>query len=110
MMSSDSDKFLKTISEVSKELNIPQHVLRFWETKFTNLNPIQKSNGRRYYRLEDINLIKKIIDLLYNQRYSISGAQKKLKDKAINPESKINLILQLEEIKKKLSDVINNGA
>tara|TARA_B100000886_G_scaffold337838_1_gene299403 strand:+ start:310 stop:639 length:330 start_codon:yes stop_codon:yes gene_type:complete len=109
-MSSDSDKFLKTISEVSKELNIPQHVLRFWETKFTNLNPIQKSNGRRYYRLEDINLIKKIIDLLYNQRYSISGAQKKLKDKAINPESKINLILQLEEIKKKLSDVINNGA
>tara|TARA_B100000242_G_scaffold270020_1_gene221236 strand:- start:323 stop:652 length:330 start_codon:yes stop_codon:yes gene_type:complete len=109
-MSSDNGKFLKTISEVSKELNIPQHVLRFWEKKFTNLNPIQKSNGRRYYRLDDINLIKKIIDLLYNQRYSISGAQKKLKDKAINPESKINLILQLEEIKKKLSNVINNGA
>ena len=109
-MSSDNGKFLKTISEVSKELNIPQHVLRFWETKFTNLNPIQKSNGRRYYRLDDINLIKKIIDLLYNQRYSISGAQKKLKDKAINQESKINLILQLEEIKKKLSNVINNGA
>ncbi len=109
-MSSDNIKSLKTISEVSKELNIPQHVLRFWEKKFKNLNPIQKSNGRRYYRLDDINLIKKIIDLLYNQRYSISGAQKKLKDKAKNSESKINLILQLEEIKKKLSNVINNGA
>ena len=73
-MSSDNGKFLKTISEVSKELNIPQHVLRFWEKKFTNLNPIQKSNGRRYYRHDDVNLIKKIIDLLYNQRYSISNS------------------------------------
>ena len=69
---------LKNITEVSKELNIEKHVIRFWETKFRDLKPIQKTNGRRYYSLDNILLLKKIIDLLYNQNYSIKGAIKKL--------------------------------
>ena len=63
---------LKNITEVSKELNIEKHVIRFWETKFKDLQPIQKTNGRRYYSLDNILLLKKIIDLLYNKNYSIN--------------------------------------
>lgn len=110
---SNTNKSLKTISEVSKELNIPQHVLRFWEKKFQNLNPIQKNNGRRYYTGNDIDLIKRIIDLLYNQKYSIMGAKKKINDKTtefdLNKKNK-DLILKLEKIKVKLENLIDSGA
>ena len=110
---SNINKSLKTISEVSKELNVPQHVLRFWEKKFQNLNPIQKNNGRRYYTDDDVNLIKIIIDLLYNQKYSILGAKKKIKDKTtdldLNKRNK-DLILKLEKIKMKLENLIDHGA
>lgn len=110
---SNINKSLKTISEVSKELNIPQHVLRFWEKKFHNLNPIQKNNGRRYYTDNDVDLIKTIIDLLYNQKYSIMGAKKKMKYKTtdldLNKKNK-DLILKLEKIKIKLENLIDGGA
>jgi DNA-binding transcriptional MerR regulator len=69
----------RNISEVSTLLDIPTHVLRFWETRFNQLKPIKRNGGRRYYRPEDIILLKKIQDLLYQEGYTIKGAQQVLK-------------------------------
>ena len=74
----------RTIAEVSEELNVPQHVLRFWEKKFEDLPPVQRGGGRRYYRPEDIALLKKIEYLLYKEGYTIKGVQKLLKEGRIN--------------------------
>ena len=71
----------KTISEVSEELNIPQHVLRFWEKKFKYIKPMTRGGGRRLYRPEDVELLKAIHNLLYTDMYTISGVQKIFKDK-----------------------------
>ena len=68
----------KTISEVSNYLNLPQHVLRFWETKFTQICPIKRAGGRRYYRPEDVELLYKIKGLLHDEGYTIKGARKAL--------------------------------
>ena len=68
----------KTISEVSEMLDIPAHVLRFWESKFSQLKPMKRSGGRRYYRLEDIALLEMIKSLLYDEGYTIKGAQASL--------------------------------
>jgi len=70
----------RTISEVADELQIPQHVLRFWETKFPQIKPLKRGGGRRYYRPEDIGLLRKISDLLYTQGYTIKGVQRLLRD------------------------------
>lgn len=70
----------RTISEVAEDLNIPQHVLRFWETKFPQLKPLKRGGGRRYYRPEDIGLLRRIADLLYTQGYTIKGVQRLLRD------------------------------
>jgi DNA-binding transcriptional MerR regulator len=70
----------RTISEVADDLQIPQHVLRFWETKFPQLKPLKRGGGRRYYRPEDIGLLRKISDLLYTQGYTIKGVQRLLRD------------------------------
>ena len=64
---------LKTIGEVSKSLNIPQYVIRFWEKKFSIIRPIQKGKGRRYYTKKNIENLIMIKDLLYEKRYSIKG-------------------------------------
>ena len=72
----------RTISEVADDLNIPQHVLRFWESKFPQLKPLKRGGGRRYYRPEDITLLKRVGDLLYNQGYTIKGVQRLLRDGA----------------------------
>ena len=80
---------LKTIGEVSKSLNIPQYVLRFWEKKFSIIKPIQKTNGRRYYSKKDLDNLVKIKNLLYDQKYSLKGAQKVLENKK-TPSKKIN--------------------
>lgn len=69
----------RTISEVADELHIPQHVLRFWETKFPQLAPLKRGGGRRYYRPEDIELLRRISDLLYIQGYTIKGVQRLLR-------------------------------
>ncbi len=69
----------RTISEVSADLEIPQHVLRFWETKFTQLRPLKRGGGRRYYRPEDIALLRRIHGLLYNEGYTIKGVQQLLR-------------------------------
>lgn len=68
----------RTISEVAEDLQIPQHVLRFWETKFPQLKPLKRGGGRRYYRPEDIALLRRISDLLYTQGYTIKGVQRLL--------------------------------
>ena len=69
----------RTISEVSAELDLPQHVLRFWETKFPLLKPLKRGGGRRYYRPKDVDLLRRIRDLLYSDGYTIKGVQKLLR-------------------------------
>jgi DNA-binding transcriptional MerR regulator len=70
----------RTISEVADELHIPQHVLRFWETKFPQVKPMKRGGGRRYYRPDDISLLRRISDLLYIQGYTIKGVQRLLRE------------------------------
>jgi DNA-binding transcriptional MerR regulator len=70
----------RTISEVADDLHIPQHVLRFWETKFTQVKPLKRGGGRRYYRPDDIGLLRRISDLLYIQGYTIKGVQRLLRE------------------------------
>lgn len=68
----------RTISEVADELKVQQHVLRFWESKFTQVKPLKRGGGRRYYRPEDVELLRKIHHLLYQEGYTIKGVQKLL--------------------------------
>lgn len=70
----------RTISEVSQDLEVPQHVLRFWETKFPQVRPLKRGGGRRYYRPEDVDLLRRIRDLLYGEGYTIKGVQRLLRD------------------------------
>lgn len=70
----------RTISEVADELHIPQHVLRFWETKFPQVKPLKRGGGRRYYRPDDIALLRRISGLLYIQGYTIKGVQRLLRE------------------------------
>ena len=106
-MSSKSPEAFRTISEVSKDLSLPQHVLRFWETKFVQIKPIKRGGGRRYYRPEDVKLLKGIKSLLYNDGYTIRGVQKVIKENGtkklltIQTENKI-----FTEIKKDNNDHI----
>ena len=79
-MSPKSPEAFRTISEVSKDLSLPQHVLRFWETKFVQIKPIKRGGGRRYYRPEDVKLLRGIKSLLYNDGYTIRGVQKVIKE------------------------------
>ncbi len=72
----------RTISEVAGELAVPQHVLRFWESKFTQVRPLKRGGGRRYYRPEDVTLLRLIRGLLYEQGYTIRGVQKVLRDQS----------------------------
>jgi len=77
--SKSADAF-RTISEVSDDVGVPQHVLRFWETKFTQIKPLKRGGGRRYYRPEDIELLNQIRAWLYDDGYTIKGVQKLLKE------------------------------
>ena len=70
----------KTISEVADELDLPQHVLRFWETRFKQIKPLKRGGGRRYYRPDDVMLLKGIRHLLYAEGYTIKGVQRILKE------------------------------
>ena len=82
----------QTISEVSVQLDVPAHVLRFWESKFSNLKPLKRSGGRRYYRAEDIQLLRSIKSLLYDEGYTIKGAQNTLKKRtSASKSSKANV-------------------
>jgi DNA-binding transcriptional MerR regulator len=70
----------RTISEAADELDLPQHVLRFWETRFSTIKPLKRGGGRRYYRPEDVMLLRGIRHLLYDQGFTIKGVQRILKD------------------------------
>lgn len=76
-----SPEAFRTISEVASDLDLPQHVLRFWETRFTQIKPMKRGGGRRYYRPEDVNLLRGIRALLYGEGYTIRGVQRLLKEK-----------------------------
>ena len=78
-LSGKSVAAFRTISEVSAELDVPQHVLRFWESKFTQLRPLKRGGGRRYYRPEDLVLLRRIHGLLYREGYTIKGVQRVLR-------------------------------
>lgn len=78
-MEKSPDAF-RTISEAAEELNVPQHVLRFWETRFTQIKPMKRAGGRRYYRPADVELLKGIRSLLYREGYTIRGVQNILKE------------------------------
>ena len=75
-----SSSAFKTISEVAGELDLPQHVLRFWETKFTSIKPMKRGGGRRYYRPEDVDILRRIQGFLYADGYTIKGVQKLFKE------------------------------
>lgn len=81
-MQKSADAF-RTISEVAEELDVPQHVLRFWESKFIQIKPLKRAGGRRYYRPDDISLLRGIRSLLYGDGYTIKGVQKVLKDRGV---------------------------
>jgi len=79
-MEKSPDAF-RTISEVADELGLPQHVLRFWETRFAQIKPMKRTGGRRYYRPDDVELVRAIKTLLYGQGYTIKGVQRLFKEK-----------------------------
>jgi DNA-binding transcriptional MerR regulator len=73
----------RTISEVAEELELPQHVLRFWETRFAQIKPLKRGGGRRFYRPDDVDLLRGIRHLLYGEGYTIRGVQRLLKDEGV---------------------------
>ena len=78
-----SPEAFRTISEVATELDMPQHVLRFWESRFAQVRPVKRAGGRRYYRPEDVDLLRGIRTLLYREGFTIKGAQKVLREKGL---------------------------
>ena len=78
-----SPEAFRTISEVAEDLNLPQHVLRFWETRFAQIRPLKRGGGRRYYRPDDVELLRAIQRLLYGEGYTIKGVQKLLKEQGV---------------------------
>ncbi len=131
MVVNKSKAAFRTIAEVAEELGIATHVLRFWETKFPQIKPMKRSGGRRYYRPDDVEIVKLIRDYLYDKRYTIEGVQKLFKEKGLknllgeeiqkdffdeNPanielseesrEFLISVRAQLQEMSKELSDTL----
>tara|TARA_B100000212_G_scaffold112870_1_gene84168 strand:- start:858 stop:1301 length:444 start_codon:yes stop_codon:yes gene_type:complete len=82
----------RTISEVSNALEVPPHVLRFWETKFPQIKPLKRGGGRRYYRPEDVSLLRQIRQLLYNDGYTIKGVQRLLKEGAQKNTAQLGVV------------------
>ena len=78
-----SPEAFRTISEVATELDVPQHVLRFWEGRFTQIKPVKRAGGRRYYRPEDVDLLRGIRALLYREGFTIKGVQKVLQERGL---------------------------
>ena len=81
-MERPADAF-RTISEVAEDLDLPQHVLRFWETRFNQIKPLKRGGGRRYYRPDDVELLRAIRHLLYGEGYTIRGVQRILKEQGV---------------------------
>ena len=83
MVINKSKSAFKTIAEVAEELGVATHVLRFWETKFVQIKPMKATGGRRYYRPDDVEVLKLIQTLLYQKRYTIEGAQQLIKERGL---------------------------
>jgi len=81
----------RTISEAAEELDVPQHVLRFWETRFSQIRPMKRGGGRRYYRPEDMDLLRTIRSLLYGEGYTIRGVQRLLKERGVRAVLALNV-------------------
>ena len=91
----------RTISEVSNDLEVPPHVLRFWETKFPQIKPLKRGGGRRYYRPEDVALLRQIRQLLYNDGYTIKGVQRLLREGALKNTAQLGVATAIEPDKQK---------
>ena len=112
MVVNKSKAAFRTIAEVAEELGVATHVLRFWETKFPQIKPMKAGGGRRYYRPDDVEIVKLIKEFLYDKRYTIEGVQKLFKDKGIKailggeiqkdffeiPDSEDNTCTEVKEI------------
>ena len=109
MVDKSPDAF-RTISEAAEELDLPQHVLRFWETRFATIKPLKRGGGRRYYRPEDVLLLRGIRHLLYDQGFTIKGVQRILKDQgsryviAVGEGKSVEEILPLLEMAEAAGD------
>lgn len=97
-----SAQAFRTISEVADLLDVPAHVLRFWETRFTQIQPVKRGGGRRYYRPEDIALLRGVQDLLHVQGMTIKGVQKVLKDRGLKHVMGIGQDVELTVVSNKL--------
>ena len=100
----------RTISEAAAELDLEPHVLRFWEKKFLHIKPVKQNGGRRYYRPEDIELLRGIRELLYTEGYTIRGVQKLLEDDEADVRSRAAASLsdeKREAVKKALDELEN---
>lgn len=106
-----ADGAFKTISETATILDVPQHVLRFWESRFSQIKPLKMGGGRRYYRPEDIDILSKIQNLLYKQGYTIKGAKKAFGIKNVKPTENTNIttpsnaIILTDKQKKQISAI-----
>ncbi len=99
----------KTISEVARILGVPQHVLRFWETKFLQIKPMKRAGGRRYYRPQDVDLLMAIRELLHAEGYTIRGVQKLIREKGVKSILSLNGKVELNnEINKNQKENLNN--
>ena len=99
-----SSEAFRTIREVAEIIDVPQHVLRFWESKFRQVNPLKRGGGRRYYRPDDVILIKRIKKLLYDDGYTIKGVQKLLNES----KNKNDLLVKKSSIKTVSDTKISN--
>lgn len=95
---SKSPDAFRTIREVSEELDVPQHVLRFWETKFNQVRPLKRGGGRRYYRPEDVDLLRRIRSLLYADGYTIRGVQKLMREPSGKTLGEVPVFEPLEQV------------
>ena len=100
----------RTISEVSNDLEVPPHVLRFWETKFPQIKPLKRGGGRRYYRPEDVALLRQIRQLLYNDGYTIKGVQRLLKEGALKNTAQLGVATAIEPDKQKQPQNTSTGS
>jgi len=88
----------RTISEVATELEVPQHVLRFWESKFSQIRPLKRGGGRRYYRPEDVTLLRRIRQCLYEDGYTIKGVQRLLREGQLKPPEPPEAVVIEEDV------------
>ncbi|KKJ75887.1 transcriptional regulator [Kiloniella litopenaei] len=106
--STKSAAAFRTISEVSGDLNVPQHVLRFWETKFPQVKPLKRAGRRRYYRPEDLKILRQIRDLLYKDGYTIKGVQKLFKEGAFKAKNSLDTQKVSDQVTKPDADPLEN--